>query len=258
MAHQKGLYTVQSVHNAMEILEYLAVVHSEATLQALAVRFDSSPNKIFRLLSTLCDSGFLEQDKPSGTYRLGTGIFSLAHKLVGKSNIINITHPIIEQLAEKHDEAVYMTVIKGDNVLFLDMSDCHQQIKAMSLVGKSFPYFTNAAGKVMKALESTEVIEWLKSGNKSKTRHIADPEALATELQEIRSNGGFAVESDGLGVGLISVAVAVKDYAGHVIGAITMFGPSFRLVRDRVENEIIPSLLEAAAFTSQRFGYLPV
>lgn len=254
---KKGLYTVQAVHNALEILEYLSAAHSEATLQTLAIKFDLSLNKTFRLLSTLCESGFVEQDKPSGTYRLGMGSFSLAQKLVGNSNFMNITHPIIEQLAKKHDEAVYMAVIKGDDVLFLDMSDCHQQIKAMSLVGKTFPYFTNAAGKVIKALESAEVIEWLKISKKSKTRHIADPEALAYELQEIRSNGGVAVESDGLGEGLISVAVAVKDYAGHVIGAITMFGPSFRLVQDRIENEIIPSLLEAAAFTSQRFGYLP-
>jgi len=257
MAQKKGLYTVQTVHNAFQILEYLTGDHTEATLQALATRFELSLNKTFRLLSTLCESGFVEQSKPSGTYRLGMGSFSLAQKLAGNSNIINITHPIIEQLAKKHDEAVYLAVIKGDDVLFLDMADCHQQIKAMPLIGKSFPYFTNAAGKVMKALESAEVIEWLKSSKRSKTRHISDPAALASELQEIRSNGGVAVESDGLGEGLISVAVAVKDYAGHVIGAITMYGPSFRLVRDRIENEIIPSLMEAAAFTSQRFGYLP-
>ncbi|MDD2899217.1 MAG: IclR family transcriptional regulator [Desulfuromonadaceae bacterium] len=258
MAQQKGLYTVQTVNTAFEILHYLTEDHAEATIQALSTRFDLTPNKAFRLLSTLCESGLLEQDKPSGVYRLGMGSFSLAQKLVGKSTIINITHPIIEQLAKKHDESVYMAVIKGDDVLFLDMADCHQQIKAMSLIGKTFPYFTNAAGKVMKALESAEAIEWLRNSKRSKTQHILDPKALASELMEIRSNGGFAVESDGLGEGLISVAAAVKDYAGHVIGAITMFGPSFRLVRDRVENEIIPSLLEAAAFTSKRFGYLPV
>jgi DNA-binding IclR family transcriptional regulator len=185
------------------------------------------------------------------------GSYSLAQKLSGNSNIINITHPVIEQLAKKHDEAVYMAVIKGDDVLFMDMADCHQQIKAMPLLGKTFPYFTNAAGKVMKALESAEIIEWLENSKRSKTKHISDPGALASELQEIRSNGGIAIESDGLGEGLISIAVAVKDYAGHVIGAITMYGPSFRLMRDRIEKEIIPSLLEAAAFTSQRFGYLP-
>lgn len=258
MAQKKGAYTVQSVHNAFEILEFLAAGKGEATLSVISTKFDISQNKTFRLLATLCESGLVEQDKSSGTFRLGICSFTLAQKLVGNSSIISITHPVIEQLAMKHDEAVYMTVIKGDDVLFLDMADCHQQIKAMPLIGKTFPYFTNAAGKVMKALESTEAIEWLRSSKKNKTRNIADPELLACELQEIRSNGGVAVDSGGLGEGLISVAVAVKDYAGHVIGAITMHGPSFRLVRDRIEREIIPSLLEAAAIASQRFGYLPV
>jgi DNA-binding IclR family transcriptional regulator len=257
MAQKKGAYTVQAVRKAFEVLEFLSEDRADATLKSLASKFEMTPNKTFRLLATLCESGLVEQDKPSGNFRLGINSFSLAQKLVGNSNIINIIHPIIEQLAQKHDEAVYMAVIKGDDVLFLDMADCHQQIKATPLIGKSFPYFTNAAGKVMKSLESAEVIEWLKSSKRNKTRHISDPEALASELQEIRSNGGVAVESDGLGEGLISIAVAVKDYAGHVIGAITMYGPSFRLMRDRIEKEIIPSLLEAAAFTSQRFGYLP-
>lgn len=258
MAQKKGLYTVQSVRNAFDILEFLAVGHADATLGTIASKFDISHNKTFRLLATLCENGLVEQDKPSGIFRLGINSFTFAQKLVGNSSIISITHPVIEHLAMKHDEAVYMTVIKGDDVLFLDMADCHQQIKAMPLIGKSFPYFTNAAGKVMKALESAELIEWLRSKKSSKLKDISDPESLASELTEIRANGGVAIDSGGLGDGLISVAVAVKDYAGHVIGAITIHGPSFRLVKDRIEREIIPSLLEGAAIASQRFGYLPV
>ena len=38
---------------------------------------------------------------------------------------------------------------------------------------------------------------------------------LASELEEIRSKG-VAVDSNGLGEGVISVAVAVRDYAGKV------------------------------------------
>lgn len=150
-----------------------------------------------------------------------------------------------------------MAIIRDDGVLFLDMADCDQQIKAVPLIGKTFPYFTNAAGKVMKALESTEVIDWLRSDKRGKTFNISDPESLASELIEIRSNGGVSIDTDGLGEGLISVAVAVKDYAGHVIGAITMLGPSFRLARERLEKEIIPSLIEGAAIVSKRFGYMP-
>lgn len=257
MALEKGVYTVLSVNKAFEVLEYLSDNPTDTSLQTIAAMVAMTRNKAFRLLATLCENGLLEHDKPSGTYRLGINAFSLAQKMVRNSNVISLAHPVIEYLAKKHDEAVYMVVIKGDDVLFLDMADCDQQIKAVSLIGKTFPFFTNAAGKAMKALESTDSIEWLVNKKRSKSKNITNPEGLVSELFEIRSNGGVAIESGGLGEGIISVAVAVKDYAGHVIGAITMLGPSFRFLKERIENEMIPSLIEGAALASQKFGYLP-
>ena len=257
MAQEKSIYTVQSVQKAFELLDVLTSSSSSESLQMLAGKIELTRNKTYRLLATLCEGGMVEQEKPSGNYRIGMSSFSLAQKLIRNSNVISLVHPIIAQLAKKHDEDVYMAVIREDDVLFLDMADCDQQIKAVPLIGKTFPCFSNAAGKVMKALESTEAIEWLRSSKRGKNKDISDPESLASELLEIRSNGGVAVETGGLGEGLISVAVVVKDYAGQVIGAITMLGPSFRLAKDRLEKEIIPSLLEGADLLSKRFGYMP-
>lgn len=254
MAHTTSVYTVQSVHKAFEILDTLSGCPDGVSVQLLASKVELTQNKTFRLLVNLCEIGLVEQEKTTGNYRIGMTSFSLAQKLVSASSVINLTHPLIELLAKKHSEDVYMTVIKDDDVLFLDMASCNQQIRTVSLIGKSFPYFTNAAGKVMKALESAEVIEWLSS---KKNKKNSNSESLASELLEIRSNGGVAVDTGGLGEGVISVAVAVRDYAGHVIGAITMLGPSFRFLKERLENEIIPSLVEAAALASEKFGYMP-
>jgi DNA-binding IclR family transcriptional regulator len=257
MVIEKTVYTHLAVQKAFEILEYLSESPTDATLQMIALKVSMTRNKASRLLATLCDSGLLEQDRPSGSYLLGMNSFSLAQKLVRNSSVISLAHPVIERLAKKHGEAVYMAVIRGDDVLFLDMADCDQKIKAVSLIGKTFPLFTNAAGKVMKALESTESIEWLLNKKRSKSKEITNPESLLSELIEIRSNGGVAVDSGGLGEGIISVSVAVRDYAGHVIGAITMLGPSFRFLKERIEKEIIPSLIEGAAVASEKFGYMP-
>ena len=258
MTLDKTVYTHLAVNKAFEVLEYLSESPTDATLQMIASKVSMTRNKTSRLLATLCDSGLLEQDKPTGTYLLGVSAFSLAQKLVKNSNVISLAHPVLELLAKKHDEAVYMTVIKGDDVLFLDMADCDQKIKAISLIGKTFPLFSNAAGKVMKALESTDSLEWLVNKKRKKSNDISSTECLMSELFEIRSNGGVAIDSEGLGEGIISVAVAVKDYAGHVIGAITMLGPSFRFLKERIEKEIIPSLIEGAALASEKFGYMQV
>jgi DNA-binding IclR family transcriptional regulator len=39
------------------------------------------------------------------------------------------------------------------------------------------------------------------------------------------------------------------------VGAITMLGPSFRMAASRLENEIIPSMLDGAEMLSMKFGY---
>lgn len=254
MQHGKSTaYTIQNVDMALELLEILADTRHDLTLAQLANAAGLNHGKTFRLLATLSKKGLVERQSSTGTYRLGICAMVLAQKLLGNASVINYAHPVMEELARKHEEAVYMTVIKDDEVLFVDMVDCNQQIRATSLVGKRFPLFTNAAGKVMKALDSRDLLEKLfkRRGQKN---GLPDLDRLESELREIRRRG-VAVDCNGLGDGIISVAVAIRDYAGKVIGAITVIGPSFRLIAERLENEIIPSLLEGAELLSGKFGY---
>ena len=257
MSEVDSIYTVQIVNKAFEILEILSERLIQADLPYLADKVGMTRNKTYRLLKTLTEKGLIERDPIMGCYELGYSSVSLAQKMLLNSNVINLAHPVIETISKLHDEAVYMTVIRGDEVLYLDMVDCYQQIKAMPLVGQKFPFFTNAAGKVIKALETTELTEWLSQKKRGKSKMGPDPEKLTSELLEIRSNGGIAIDNGGLGEGICSVAVVVKDYAGKVIGAITLLGPSFRMMKDRIEKDIVPSLIEGAALISKKLGFMP-
>ena len=245
-------YSLNTVDKAMEVLEILTEHPSGLTLTQLTGHTDLNRNRANRILTTLCGRGLVEQDMENGIYRLGVYSVALAQKLLRNANLVNYAHPIMEELARKHDEAVYMTVIKDDEVLFVDMVDCNQRIKAASLIGKRFPFSTNAAGKVLKAPVSRDLL--VKQLPKRGRRGAADMDRLETELDEIRTRG-VAVDMDALGDGISSVAVAVKDYAGKVVGALTLLGPSFRMLQTRIEQEIIPSLSEYADILSMKFGY---
>lgn len=253
MSKDKGSYAVLTVEKALDLLDLLSDEPADATLPFLADRLEISRNKAFRLLATLEKRGLVEREEWSGSYRLGTPAVELAQRFLKGASLIRHAHPVMEELARRHDEAVYMTVLRGDEVLFLDMVDCDRQVKAASLVGKRFPFFTNASGKAIKALEAREMSR--RPGKKRAAGgmdlNLAELEA---ELSAIREKG-VAVDSEGLGEGVISVAVAVRDYAGKVIGALTMLGPSFRMVTSRLESEIIPSLTEGAEILSMKFGY---
>ncbi|RNC73176.1 MAG: IclR family transcriptional regulator [Desulfuromonadales bacterium] len=252
MTREKSSYAVQTVEKALDILETLTEESRHATLPYLAEKLDLSRNKAFRLLATLEGKGLVERDETSGIYRLGISSVELAQRLLNSTSLIRHAHPVMERLARKHDEAVYIAVLKGEEVLFLDMVDCEQAIKTAPLVGKRLPFFTNAAGVAIKALESVDMLE--KLFKKRKNGGFPDPVHLQSELKEARERG-FAVDFDGLGDGIVSVAVAVRDYAGKVVGALTMIGPSFRLMASRLENEVVPSLREGAEMLSMKFGY---
>ncbi|MBJ6725462.1 IclR family transcriptional regulator [Geomesophilobacter sediminis] len=263
-------YTVRNVKKALELLELLAESPEEITLPVLSASLGFSPNKIYRLLATLIERGLVERNRCSGAYRLGADTAALARKLLvstnltrpvsndtpsatGGAELVGYAQPILEQLARTHDEAVYMTVIKDNEVLFLNMVDSLQPVKTEALTGRKFPFFTNAAGKVMKAVDSWDLLEKICKRDERKGKQ-PDLDQLAREMQQIRATG-VAIDHGGLGDGVISVAVAVRDYAGMVVGAITMLGPSFRMLTERLEKEIIPSLREGAELLSERFGY---
>lgn len=249
-------YSVKTVELILSILEIFATnEHRLVTPALLSAELSITKNKAYRLISTLESKGFIERDKSSGAYRIGLLSIALSQKILKHSTIIDHAHPIIEQLARKHDEAVYLTVLKGEEVVFIDMVDCSQPVRTASMIGNRFPLFSNAAGKLLKALESSDVEGLFKQ--KGRNAKKIDFSPLINELSDIR-NKGVAVDYGGLGEGVISVAVAVRDYAGKVVGALTLLGPSFRLLTERLENEVIPSLLESAESLSARFGYVPV
>ena len=254
MGRDKSSYAVQTVENALDLLETLTEDIPASTLPHLADKLGISRNKTFRLLATLENRGLVEREEWSGNYRLGLTTLELAQRFLKSANLIRHAHPVMEGLARKHDEAVYMTVLRGEEVLFLDIADCSRQVKAASLIGKRFPFFTNAAGKSMKAFESRDFLERIGKCRRRK-EDFPDLANLEKELVAIRERG-VAIDSSGLGDGIISVAVAVRDYAGKVVGALTMLGPSFRMMADRLENEIIPSLIEGAEMLSMKFGYV--
>lgn len=255
MRREEGAYRIDSIESIFAILELLAEDAPGLTAASIAGVLGLSRNKVFRLLSTLENRGFVERDV-QGAYSLGPVAAGLARRLLNRVSIICHARPVLEELARKHGEAVYLTVLKDDEVIFLDMAGYALHEKAASFVGKRFPSLATAAGKAIRALQSRDLLEKLCGGRRKRGRGF-DLESLFAELDAIRSKG-VAVDAGSLEEGMSSVAAAVRDYAGKVVCALTVLGPSFRMLAGRIEDEIVPSLMEGAELLSMKFGYAKV
>ena len=274
---KKECVSLHRLEKAVEILEMLTDEQQDCSVAALSRKAGISRYRTMRLLESLEKKGVVECAVESGRYDPERAAL-LVQKLLGKAGrlkqarvvvepllhgdsetlyptIISEVRPVMESLARRHNEVMYLTILRGDEVLFIDMVDSPSQAKSEPLLGRRFPFFSNAAGKVMRAIDSWDLMEKIgKRWRRGQTR-FPDPAAFKLELELIRKQG-VAVDCGGMGDGVITVAVAVRDYAGKVVGALTMLGPSVRLIGARLEEEIIPSLRLSGELLSMKFGYV--
>lgn len=251
MKECRGEY-ITSVENALALFELVATSEEPRTPASLAQEVGLSISRTNGLLNLLSDKGFIERDTGLGYYLVGVRGIKLSQSIINSINIIKYAKPVMHTLEKEHDEAIYLAMLNKTDVVFLDMVDTEQSIKAIPLLGQSFPFFSNAAGKVIMAFEPREYLQQYLT-KIVKRRPDVSMGTFMEELDEIR-NRGAAVDIGGLGENIVSVAVAVKDYAGKVLGAITLIAPAFRVIGERLEEEIIPSMVESARMLSSRFG----
>lgn len=276
METEKDELSVEELQKAVELLEIAAAQGEGCSLSAVARKAGVSPYRARLLLAFLEHRGVVDCVVKSGRYDAGHARALIGtlldkarnNKYVGamlrsvltaqndemKVTILKDARPVLEALARLHNESIYLAVLKGDDVLLLDMAAPLPQRRPASFVGKRLPFFSNAAGKVMRAIDSWDLLEQVGKRWRRGPAGCPDLAALRVELEQIREKG-VAVECSGMGDGVVTVAVAIRDYAGKVVGALMLLGPSFRLLGDRLEREIIPSLRLSAELVSTRFGY---
>jgi len=230
----KDSYSIQSVENALDVLEALCDEDGEVRISRLSEKLQMNKTSVFRLLATFEGRGYVEREKVSGKYRLGLTAYEVGQKLLSRMELLKQARPVMERLVRDCNEAAYLTVRRGDEVLFLDMVDTLQKVRIVSLAGRRFPMTGTAAGRVLLAFGPP---------GRNVDAH------LAGEYEAIR-NAGFCADSGTLGDDISSIACPIFCAGGSLNGALCLIGPDFRLVPEQV----LPQILEACTIISSKLG----
>jgi DNA-binding IclR family transcriptional regulator len=117
-------------------------------------------------------------------------------------------------------------------------------------VGQLTPLHCTSSGKVLLAHVDRRVHPALR---RFTPRTVTDPNALETELAEVRATG-VARACEEYEVGLNAVAAPVRDRFGVVVAAVSVSGPSYRLTPEQMDEDV-PALVAGAAEISRRMGF---
>jgi DNA-binding IclR family transcriptional regulator len=148
--------------------------------------------------------------------------------------LLRQARPVMLEVAREYNEATYLVVRRGEEVLFLDVVDTVQKVRLVSQVGRRFSLGATAPGRVFLAFE-----EGVASGSAAEIRRA-----------------GFCVDSHGVCEEASCAAVPVFDVTGDVVGVLAFMLPDFRVSRESLELELLPALMAAGGMISSRLGYL--
>ena len=253
----KSEYIIQAVSHALDLLEQFHDDVDELGVTELSKRLKLHKNNVFRLLATLESRGYIEQNKATENYRLGLKALELGQTFIKQMGLLRQAKPILEQIVEDCNETAYVAIYKEQHTVYLDVVETNLTVRVVSRVGSRLPAYCTASGKAHMAFMTDEELDALLSEIKL-IQHtpttVTGVEALKAELAKVREQG-YAFDDEELDAGVRCLAAPIRDYTRRIVGAISISGPSMRLDNDRVENELVPLVLKAAADLSTRLGY---
>src|SRR5581483_1979235 len=144
-------------------------------------------------------------------------------------------------LLELHDDR---------EVVYIDQASRPGVTVNADWVGYRQPLTAGASGFLLLAHQPQEVIDELVA------KANGDGPDLPSELElaAIRRRGYLVRTSDSDDGGSAGAAAAVRDHRGTTVAALSVWGPRHR-VEPRLESEVVPAVLRAAARVSEGLGY---
>ena len=249
-ARGKETYSIHSVENALALLEALCEEGEEVSLSSLSQRLGMTKASLFRLLATFESHGYVEREPGSRKYQLGMAAYEMGQKFLSNMNLLRKARPVMEHIARNLNEAIYLVVRRGNEVLFLDMVDSSQHVKIAPLVGRRFPIEKTAAGKLFLALSPPPPTQ-----GPGRPRTATIPPIGPEEIASLRQQG-YCVDQGSIGEQTTSVATALFKGSGEIAGVLTLLGPDFRMTDDEIDRHLLPALITASEIISSQLGYL--
>ena len=241
-----------AVSRAFSVLELLALEEEPIRLSAIALRLGMQKSTVHRILSTLSGLGYVQQEAQTGCYQATLRLWELGSGLIANHPVKRAAAVFMQQLHQSTRETVSLTVLSGDDVLYLDKLVSPRPIRFTSRVGSRAPAPLTAGGKAILAHEpDARAIIRRARQRIQETRRVA-VEALVRELAVVRRDG---YASSSFRPGLVSFAAPIMARDGRAAAALSVSAPESRL-SDSKRESIVEQLLSTCAAIAEGVGHL--
>ena len=247
---------VKSVARALDIIELVGRSKQGLGVTEISKQMDINKSSVFRILATLSQYGYIEQNEATGKYRLGYMFLDISSKLLDSLDVRTEAQPILRELEQETNEVVHLVVYDQGEVVYIEKLDGNETLRMHSKVGKRAPVHCTSVGKaILSHLPAADVLATIeRKGLPSHTSHtIVEKGAFLQELAKVKENG-YALDLEENEIGIRCIAAPVFDHTGNVAAAVSISGPTLRMTDERL-LVLSRRMIQAGKAVSKRLGY---
>lgn len=237
---------VQSLERGLLVIRALDSPEPQA-LSEVARATGLSRAAARRFLLTLEQLSYVRQAR--GRFALTPRVLELGYAYLSSLTLPELAQPHLEGLVGQVQESSSISILDGDEVVYVARVPTRRIMSVTISVGTRFPAYATSMGRVLLAgLAEPEVDAQLGRAELRRltARTLTSSDELRAEIQRVRRQG-FALVDQELEAGLRSIAVAIHDPAGGVIAAINLSVQASRTTVADMKRRLLPSLRDTAA-----------
>lgn len=246
---------IQVLHKAFYILEILAQTEGTLGISELARKSDMSKSTVYRILATLKELGYAEQNH-AGQYTIGAKMFETLSYHINSLDLQTESQPYLAELRKELDLTTHLGVLDGPYVVYIEKISLFPGKRLYTQVGYRSPAYCSSMGKCLLASLSGDKLEEILypcTFEKFTEHTYTQKKDFKACLRQVRLQG-WAMDDEEYQLGHRCVGAPVFDYRGDVIAAISASGTKEEFADSRLES-IIFHVKKAAREISQRMGY---
>ncbi|MES3677444.1 IclR family transcriptional regulator [Halomonas elongata] len=245
------------IERTLGVLDALSGDARGLPLQTIAERLAIPKSAAHRICQELIRLGYVRQEPLSSHYQLTTRLVAMGSRFLASSGAPDVIQPILDRLADESGELVRLGLIEGQRQIWIAKAQgARSGLRYDPDMGREAPLYYTASGHAwLASLSNDEALALVEA------QGIDDPADYGPQaprshaeliecLNRTRTHG-YSWQVEYVGVGTAALAVVVPHpLDGHVLGTLSVAGPSVRLSEARM-HRLAPELLQAAQELSQ-------
>ncbi len=247
-----------TLNNGMSILEFLSGSTDSHSVKELSERMKLPKSHVCRLLKTLQEIGYVEQDGQR-KYFISLKILCLSNGCLRRMGVRTRLRPFLFKLANELGREIYMQVPHECQAMVVDVVSPEGVKRDLGLdIGSINPINYTAGGKVCAAyVQEKELDSFVKkNGLKKMTdKTVTDLKKFKLELEKIRKEKLAVMDSERT-PGVAAIAAPVFDRDGNLAAVIGTMLPEGERGED-TWNRFRKSVCAVAEAASFALGYAP-